>query len=128
MADQRAGQGQGGGKRNDVTVEMEVSDTKGKMWDFRMVYHDLPEDNDGGVVELMGTLADYIKNHPGQAQSGEPSYTVAFRSTSTGGKKAEAKQTNLRYSQVIEAQSAGTKMLQDLVQFGQSQVKSGARK
>jgi hypothetical protein len=83
--------------KKDLTIEMDVSDQKNKMWDFKMSYYDIGDQDADTINNMMGGLADYVKNHAGSAQAADKKYSVNFSYTAAAGKKVTAKQDNLLY-------------------------------
>ena len=100
-----------------------------KMWEFDMKYHDLPEPYMWEIAGPAAAFANYIATLAGGAASGDPAYRIAFAYKGDAGQPSgEGKASNLLYSQAVEVQEAGAKLLLQLLVGAKLEIASGQRK
>lgn len=113
-------------ERIDMKVKLEVTKAgergpQGKFWEFEMQYHNLPEVYEGEVKGAASAFAAYIGNMKGGAGQLK-AYKVEFQ---YDGGKGEADQ--LLYSQMVEVQKAGIKLMEKLLLGAEMEIASGQR-
>ena len=125
-----------------MKVSMDLTGPGGKMWELDMRYHRLPPEYVAEIAAVAQSYAVYIKNLPGAAGSSEPSYSMTFRYEAEGDElqgiseptlsiyrpREAFRAVRLLYSQAIEVQDAGIKLLEQLQAGAHREIKSGQRK
>jgi hypothetical protein len=121
-------------RRIGMKISLELSGPHGKMYENVSTYWNLPEIYAWEIAAKAIALANYIEHLVGQASDPEATYAVAFHVVVDGkepklpeGVKGQVKQDRLLYSQAAEIQAIGIKMLADLQEGADMEIKSGQR-
>lgn len=113
-----------------MKATMELSGPNGKMWRQVNEYDNLPEAYAWDVGSAAAALGSFVENMQGKAGQGDKGYTITFRADPDGPggvKPVNVKADRLQYSQAVECQKAGLKMLEKLLLSAEMEIQSGQR-
>lgn len=126
-------------ERPNMKVSIDLSGPNGKMWELDMKYHSLPPEYAAEIASVAKSYASFIDNLAAGGGQG-PSYAVVFKYEAEGDElagvsapmaaifKGGGQRKGLLYSQAVEVQDAGIKLLEQLQQGAHREIKSGQRK